>query len=148
MDLSLYRFRSVWSLPVGRDAVYDVLADVGAYPQWWPQVRTVERIDDVTAALVCRSWLPYDLRFRASAVREDREAGILEATLAGDLEGWSRWTLISHPAGTSLRYEQQVITRAGPLQRLALIARPALTLNHTVMMRDCRRGLERRLGAG
>jgi ribosome-associated toxin RatA of RatAB toxin-antitoxin module len=147
VELSRYRFRSVWTLPVSRDAVYDVVADLGAYPQWWPQVRTVERIDESTAALVCRSWLPYDLRFRASAVREDREAGILEATLTGDLEGWSRWTLTAHRAGTSLRYEQEVVTRAALLRRLAPIARPAMRLNHAVMMRACRRGLARRLAS-
>jgi hypothetical protein len=152
MGLSDYRFREHWHLPAGADAVYDVLVDLATYPQWWPQVLSVDGIDDDGARLVCRSMLPYSLRFDALRGREDRIAGVLEARLVGDLVGWSRWTVLPHPRGTELQYEQHVTTPRRHLRWLSPVARPALLLNDAWMMRGGRRGLESRLtgapGAG
>jgi hypothetical protein len=145
MGLLEYRFKEHWHLPAPVDAVYEVLADLASYPQWWPQVRSVEGIDGDGARLVCRSVLPYSLRFDALRGREDRAAGILEARLAGDLVGFSRWTVRPHPAGTELVYDQHVTTPRGALKWLAPAARPLLVLNHQWMMRSGRKGLETRL---
>jgi hypothetical protein len=145
MGLSHYRFRERWPLAAPVDTVFDVLLDLPGYPRWWPQVRSVVQVDDDTARLVCRSALPYSIRFDALRSREDRAAGVLEAKLVGDLSGWSRWTISSTTSGTDLLYEQQVITPRELLRRLALVARPALLANHAWMMRSGRQGLERHL---
>ena len=143
-----YRFRSVWDLPAGRDAAYDVLQDLGGYAGWWPQVRSVERYDDASATLVIRSALPYSLRVHATRSREDRAGGVLEARLDGDLEGWSRWTVTDTSAGCAAVFEEQVVVQQRQLRRLGRVARPFLRLNHAWMMLGGRRGLRRRLADG
>jgi hypothetical protein len=146
MGLSDYRFRERWTLAAPAETVYEVLVDLPSYPHWWPQVLSVEQLDDDSAHVVCRSALPYLLRFDALRGREDRDAGVLEARLVGDLLGWSRWTVAAAGAGTELLYEQQVSTPKTVLKRLALVARPLLLANHAWMMRGGRHGLEARLG--
>lgn len=143
MELSRYRFRSAWHVDMDEDALFDVLCDIGSYPQWWRQVRSVQRIDDDTASVVCRSVLPYDLRMRAARTTQDREGGVLEVRLSGDLDGWSRWTLTPRGRRTALVYEQEVVAHGRTLRWLGLVGRPLLRLNHRWMMRSGRVGLRR-----
>jgi len=158
MGAPTFRFRHRWHVPVERADAYAVLSDLADYPRWWPQVQSVERIDDSTAAVVCRSLLPYRLRFRMRVARQDPDAGVLEARLSGDLEGWCRWSLAHSappsvsaerpaPGGTTLLFEQVVVTPNRLLRSLAVLGRPALRLNHTWMMRSGHRGLLRHLCA-
>ena len=142
-----YRFVETWRVDVPAPVVYDVLADIGSYPEWWPQVRSVERIGDDTASVVCRSLLPYSLKFAMVRARDDRHAGVLEARLMGDLDGWARWTLLTAERSTVLLYEQHVTTPGPLLRALARLGRPALELNHAWMMRAGRLGLQQRLAA-
>jgi polyketide cyclase/dehydrase/lipid transport protein len=146
-DHPRYRFVETWRVDVPGPVVYDVLADLPAYPEWWPQVRSVEGIDDDSARVVCRSLLPYSLRFDMVRARDDRRAGVLEARLRGDLDGWARWTVRESKRSSVLLYEQQVTTPGHLLRALARVGRPALELNHAWMMRAGRQGLQRRLRA-
>lgn len=147
-----YRFEHTWTLPLRRADLFAVLADVAGYPQWWPQVRAVARVDDDTAYVVARSLLPYSLDLLLVRAVEDPDAGVLEARLRGRLAGWSRWrlgperdTTLPDGAGTRLvtpvRYEQEVSVRGLGLSAASRVARPLLVLNHTWMMRGGRRGL-------
>ena len=140
-----YQFKEAWHVDVPGPVVYDVLADLPSYPEWWPQVRSVERIDDDSARVVCRSLLPYSLRFDLLRAREDRRAGVLEARLLGDLDGWARWTVHTSERSSLLLYEQQVTTPGRLLNALARVGRPALEANHAWMMRAGRQGLHQRL---
>ncbi|UUU20723.1 SRPBCC family protein [Streptomyces sp. DSM 40750] len=141
MDWCHYRFRSLWNLPAPPTAVYDVLQRAEDYPHWWPQVRDVIRIDDTTGTIRIRSALPYDLAFTAREVRRDRAAGFLEIEMAGDLDGWARWTLAADGTGTLARYDQEVDVTKPLLRRLAVPGRPVFRANHALMMRAGRRGL-------
>ncbi|MCC9306438.1 SRPBCC family protein [Kitasatospora sp. RB6PN24] len=146
MDSNRYRLVSVWQLPAPRHGVYQALRDVPEYPLWWPQVREVRRLDDRTGRLRIRSALPYQLLVTVRERRQDEAAGVLEAELAGDLVGWSRWTVDPDgPAASRAVFEQEV--RPGkPLMRwLALPGRPLFLANHALMMRAGERGLRRRL---
>jgi hypothetical protein len=151
MILTEYEFRHEWSVPARVGDVYDVLVDIGLYPCWWPQVRAVVRAGEERVLLVCRSVLPYSLEFVASRRREDPVAGVLEAELSGDLDGWARWSLsasedaASSVPGTRVVYEQQVVTTKRLLRVLAPVARPALRANHAWMMRAGERGLRQRV---
>jgi ribosome-associated toxin RatA of RatAB toxin-antitoxin module len=139
-----YSFRSSWLVPAEQDQVLALLADVAKYPQWWPQVRSVDLVEDGVADLVCRSLLPYRLRFRMRQRRRDPEAGVLEAALEGDLVGWCRWTLTradGEALGTRVVFEQEVTTPGRPLRAVPRALQPVLALNHAVMMRGARRGL-------
>lgn len=138
-----FHFESTWDVAAPLAEVHSVLVDLERYPDWWPQVLAVAKIDDDTARVLCRSSLPYTLDLVLGAVH--REPTLLETTIDGDLEGSSRWLLTPVPGGTRLDYEQDVDV-TGTLARLA--ARPlgpVLRWNHERMMGGCRDGLERRL---
>lgn len=126
-------------------AVFDLLADVGSYPSWWPQVRSVTAYDGEQAMFVIRSALPYSLRMRAERLVEDRAAGVLAVRLTGDLDGEARWTIKSTSGGCQLRYEQRVVMLRPLLRRLGPVGRALLRLNHAWMMRAGERGLRHRL---
>jgi hypothetical protein len=141
VDLHQYRFRSVWPVSASPEDAYRALREIEDYPAWWPEVRSVTRVEDSTYDLVCRSTLPYDLAFRTVRSREDSKGRVLEAQLSGDLDGFSRWTVVAAPAGSSLVFEERVEARKALLRRLGVVARPALMANHAVMMRHGRAGL-------
>jgi uncharacterized protein YndB with AHSA1/START domain len=141
MDWNAYRFVSTWRLGASPGDVYRVLKDVDSYPLWWPEIRCVRRLDDRRAELAARSLLPYDLVFVTEESRQDPAAGVLEASMTGDLEGFSRWTVTSAGDGTRAVFEEQVVARKELLRRLAYVARPAFQANHALMMLHGRRGL-------
>jgi hypothetical protein len=141
MGDSRYQFRTTWHLSAAPNDVYAVLERLADYPLWWPQVRTVTPRGDETYELVCKSSLPYELRFTTKQTARDADARILEASMTGDLDGFSRWTISSAPQGTSAVFEEEVVATKPLLRRLELVARPAFKANHTKMMRDGERGL-------
>ncbi|MGH3437386.1 MAG: SRPBCC family protein, partial [Sciscionella sp.] len=136
-----YRFHGEWSVPVPVATAFEVLADLGEYPTWWREVRSISKVDEDCAELVCRSRLPYDLVFRASHDRKDEAAGVLRARLTGDLDGYCGWVITAGEATTTLTWEQHVVVTKPLLRALAPIARPVLKANHELMMRSGRRGL-------
>ncbi|GAA3023414.1 hypothetical protein GCM10010448_01470 [Streptomyces glomeratus] len=147
MDLTHYRFCSLWTLPAPPAAVFAVLERAEEYPRWWRQVREVIRLDDTTAVVRVRSLLPYDVTCTAREVRRDPAAGVLEAVLSGDLDGWARWTLTAAASGTLARYDQEVEATKPLLRRFAVVGRPVFRANHRLMMRAGRRGLRAHLEA-
>ncbi|MEC4015596.1 SRPBCC family protein [Streptomyces sp. H27-D2] len=141
MDWSRYRFRSVWDVDATPEAVFAVLERAEEYPLWWPQVRSVSRIDERTGSARFRSALPYELVVTAREQRRDPATGVLEIAMSGDLLGWARWTVLPRGAGARALYEQEVEVRKPLMRRLALPARPVFLANHVLMMRAGRRGL-------
>ena len=131
-------FAETWELPIGAEAVRDLLVDVEHYPEWWPQVRAVAKLGADDALLVCRSVLPYDLEIVLHAI--SRELPALEVGLGGDLDGFARWTLTPTPQGSRMVFEQEVVVR-GLLGVASSVLRPVLRWNHRQMMLGCRRGL-------
>jgi hypothetical protein len=141
VDLNLYRFRSQWRVDAAPAVVFGILATVDTYPSWWPEIRSVETIAPDSTRITARSLLPYDLAFVTRQSRRDVDALVLEASMTGDLEGFSRWTLRADGTATVAVFEEEVITRKPLLRRLALVARPAFRANHTLMMRHGEQGL-------
>ncbi|MFF8954844.1 SRPBCC family protein [Streptomyces sp. NPDC014894] len=148
MNWCHYRFRAVWDLSAGPGAVFTALERAEDYPLWWPQFREVVPLSPDRGTARIRSFLPYELRVTASAVRRDPAARVLEVGLEGDLEGWARWALAPRGAGTRAVYDQEVEVRKPLMRRLAVPCRPAFRANHAVMMRSGRRGLDARLRGG
>src|SRR5699024_746796 len=60
--LSGFTFHQTWLLPVSPASLTTTLAEVGRYPCWWPQVRSVRRINDGAAQVAVRSLLPFTLQ--------------------------------------------------------------------------------------
>jgi hypothetical protein len=145
MDWCHYRFRSVWTLDAAPADVYPVREGVADYPRWWPQVREVTRVDDRTGTARFRSLLPYDLVVTARETRRDPVAGVLEIAMAGDLEGWARWTVGANEGRTRAVFEQDVLVNRPLMRAFAMLCRPLFRANHALMMRGGCRGLRRRL---
>jgi uncharacterized protein YndB with AHSA1/START domain len=134
-----YTFRHEWTVAAPADRVHDVLGDLERYPEWWPQIRAVAKIDDDNARVVCRSVLPYDIDLLLTLVR--REPLLLETELAGDLDGRARWRLFPEDGATRLEYEQDVLVTSRLLGVLSVALRRPLAWNHDRMMAGCRDGL-------
>ncbi|MFJ8621730.1 SRPBCC family protein [Kitasatospora sp. NPDC093550] len=153
MDPNHYRFRGVWRLAAPAEAVYAALADVRSYPLWWPEIREVRPTGEDTGEVVVRALLPYRLVIALAPSRRDPAAGVLEAVMRGDLDGWSRFTVRPDGAGDGAGAGSRVLfeeeTRPGKplLRRLALPLHPVFRANHAVMMRRGRLGLAAHLAA-
>lgn len=140
--MSAFHFRSTWDVAAPHAAVHSVLVDLEHYPDWWPQVLAVAKIDDDTARVLCRSVLPYTLDLVLSAVH--REPTLLETTISGDLAGSVSWRLAPVSGGTRLDYQQDVDV-TGVLRLAARPLGPVMRWNHDRMMAGCRVGLRDRL---
>jgi hypothetical protein len=136
-----YVFRSEWRLDADPADVFAVLEDLATYPAWWPEVRRADPVDPDACRLTCRSLLPYDLAFTTSRSRQDPAAGVLEATMAGDLAGFSRWTITASGDGTLAVFDEEVDVTKALLVKLEPWARPAFRANHWLMMRHGQAGL-------
>jgi hypothetical protein len=126
-----FRFVGDWGIVGPPDTVAAVLADLAAYPTWWPQILAVASLGPGDARVLCRSTLPYTLDLVLTAVR--RETRVLETAVSGDLEGRVRWTVAGYGGATRLSWEQEV-TVAGVMAVAAYAARPLLAWNHRRMM--------------
>jgi hypothetical protein len=140
-----YVFHTVWRFDHDADTVYAALADVAAYPTWWPQVRAARELGEGVGELRCRSLLPYDLTFVMHRGVEDPALRVLEARLEGDLTGTSRWTVTASGSGCEAVFDEDVTVGRGMLRAAGRVARPALRFNHDLMMRAGEKGLRRRL---
>ena len=137
-----YRFSSTWLLPgTAPERVFGAVTDLAGYPRWWSDVRTVRRVDDDTAELVCRSRLPFRLVVRMHRDHQDERAGLLRVRLSGDLDGVLAGAVRAAGAGTLLEITQDVQARKELLRRLDAVARPLFRANHALMMRRGHRGL-------
>jgi len=141
-----FSFASSHLIAAPSDAVFEVLADAEHWPQWWPQIRSVQPYDDTHGRAEIRSALPFTLRLELASEVTDRETGVLRASLTGDLVGWSEFVVrATGPATTALDYAQEVDLRLpGRIGRIACSApaRPLLLANHALMIRRGMRGLE------
>ena len=143
-----YRFASSFTVAAPPAEVFAVLHDVAGYDRWWAQVRATEVVGPGAVRVNCRSFLPFDLTFVVTEAVADEGRGVLEGTLHGHLDGWSRWVLAADgPGCTAVAFEEGVVTTRPVMNLLAPIARPLFGANHTRMMRDCATGLRAHLAA-
>ncbi|MEZ0092975.1 SRPBCC family protein [Streptacidiphilus sp. EB129] len=141
-----YTFTSVWELPAPPRQVFAELADPRRYPLWWPEVREVRQLDEHSGTMRIRSLLPFELAVLAREARQDPAAGVLEATLSGDLCGLTRWTVTGRGDGAAVAvFHEDVEAHKPLLRRLAVPGRPVFRANHALMMRSGRLGLIRHL---
>jgi hypothetical protein len=142
-----YRFRNVWRVAAPPDETYAALCRLSEYPMWWPEVKEVDVAERGGVRVRCRSVLPVDLSFVIHEPEWDPESGVLQARLAGDLEGYSRWTVTGTTGGSILVFDEEVETTSPLLKRLSRLVRPALHANHALMMRHGEAGLRAHLAA-
>jgi hypothetical protein len=141
VSLNDYRFRSLWSVRAATGRVFAALIDLTRYPDWWPDIRAVTRVDEDTAEVVCRSVLPYALTFRLHRAVEDEAAGHMRVDMTGDLEGYVEGQVAAHAtAGAVLSITQRVVVRKPLLRAFAPVGRPVFRANHALMMWRGQRG--------
>jgi uncharacterized protein YndB with AHSA1/START domain len=142
----VFRFHHEWHLPAPFERTYAALADVERYDRWWPQVRSLERIDDVSGRVTIRSVLPYTLHLVLTREAEDEGSGLLRVGVAGDLDGWCQWQVRGDGDDTVAVFDQEAVVTPALLARTASLTAPLLRANHAWMMRAGQVGLARHLG--
>jgi hypothetical protein len=142
-----YAFHSRWVLPHAAHEVFEVLADVWRYPEWWPAFESAQRITADTGAFVLRSRLPITLRISLEREVEDARAGVLRVRSTGDLEGTVEWRLEGHPTRpeTIIDFSERVTLNHRLARQLDFVIRPLLLWNHAAAMRTGEQGLRRLL---
>ena len=139
--MNRYAFHRYWRIPAPPAEVFQVLHDLYAWKRWWPEIRESRRTGPDTAEVVVRSVLPYELHLVLTRQIDDPRRCVLQAGIAGDLEGYARFELRAVQKGTLMRYDQEVEVRKPLMRRLAPLGRPLFIANHAAMMRSGERGL-------
>lgn len=139
------RLRATWRIAAQPDAVHAVLADVAAYPSWWPSV-VDSRADESDATrsgsgrIAVRGPLPYTLRVRLTQI--DASDGVLAARIGGDLLGWCSWHVSrASDGGTIVVLQQHVMLQRRSLRAIARVATRWLRASHAAVMRSGEAGL-------
>jgi uncharacterized protein YndB with AHSA1/START domain len=152
--VAAYRFLTTWLLEAPREQVFGVLWDSERWPQWWPGVESVEKLESgdeegrgSLGRYVWKSRLPYRVEFDARITAVDRPS-YLEGTVAGDLEGVGRFRLLEGDSGlTAVLYDWDVRATDAWMRSLAPLLRPVFVRSHDAVMRSGGEGLARALGA-
>jgi hypothetical protein len=123
--------------------VADILRDPRDLTRWWPSVYLdVQVIDDGDDAqgvgrvvdLWTKGWLPYTLRWRFTALRNDGASGI-SLRADGDFVGGGTWTFIPDGDDVKAFYDWRIRAEKPLLRRLTWLMRPAFSANHRWAMR-------------
>ena len=138
-----YNLTTRWELEAVPREVYDLVADGGAYPHWWPSVfleaqvlepgdpRGVGRLVEVRTAVFLLFTLRW--RYRVTSVRPGETLAV-ETT--GDLEGVGLWSFEPSDASTVVRFNWRGRVTRSPFRQLPTFLRPLAQACH-------RRAMER-----
>ena len=139
--MARYAFLTTWILDAPRDDVWEAIYALERWPQWWPGVRRVEKLEAGDAAgigaLYAHEWrsvIPYPVRFRTRITRIERPH-LIEADADGELAGTGCWRFFEGRE-TAVTYEWNVRTTRPWMNVLAPLARPVFRWNHNVVMRQ------------
>lgn len=147
----VFHFETTWEIPCPGERVWEAIADVSAWPQWWPGVRctTVHRAaqdrhgNGTTADVMVASPLGYRLRFTIR-IRDAHKPVRATIEVTGDLRGTGWWEAVTgedEVRGTRVRIVWCVVTQRSVVRLL----RPAAPLAHGLVMRAGQAGLRRQL---
>jgi len=142
---------TVWRLDAPIDRVWEAIHAAERYPQWWPNILSVSRLepgDPSGLGRVDRSvWkteLPYRFTFDTRVTRLEKPR-LIELAASGDLEGTGRWEL-AEAGETAVKYTWAVRTNKPWMNVVAPLARPFFLWNHEAVMRKGGLGLAKLLG--
>jgi uncharacterized protein YndB with AHSA1/START domain len=146
-----YEFLTTWCIDAPIEAVFDLLRDSARYPSWWKGVVSVELLSQADEMGVgalhhftWRSALPYSLGFDMRVTRVKRPY-LIEGHASGELEGVGTWRLFEGE-GVAVVYDWRVRTTKRWMNIFGPLARPALSWNHDIVMRQGGRGMAAELG--
>ncbi|MEX1263865.1 MAG: SRPBCC family protein [Actinomycetota bacterium] len=152
--MARYRFVTVWRLQAPIERVFAEIDAIDAWPEWWPNVRRVEKLAGGDAGGIGAAFsttfvgrLPYPLRFDLRVTRREPPTSVVgDAT--GELEGVGEWTLWEEGGWTLVRYVWAIRTTAAWMNLLAPLpfVDSIFRLNHHSVMRSGLVGIRARLG--
>lgn len=136
-----YHLTTLWQLDAPVETVWDAITHPERWPDWWAGAESVvefERGDsEGIGARQHYTWkgrLPYRLRFTSCVTRVERHR-LLEARVAGEVEGIGRWHFDASDGLTILRCEWLVRTTPLWMNLLAPLAHRVFRWNHNALMR-------------
>lgn len=142
-----FHFDSTWRPDADIDRVWDILADIDSWPDWWPGVLSTWVLDRGTleaegrrAQVVVASPMGYTLRFTVT-ITEAVKPRAATITVSGDLRGTGRWWAVTDGERVDLGFMWCVVTRRRPVRLL----RPAASWAHKRVMEAGLRGLNRQV---
>ena len=147
-----YSFLTTWRLAAPREAVWDALADVEGWPEWWP---AVESARELAAGDGHRVGSRHRVRWRAPmgyrvefdfTVEEIDEPRRMSGRACGDLEGTGVWRLVEEDGLTAVTYAWDVVTTKRWMNALGPLPRPLLRWSHDRVMAGGGDALAKRLG--
>jgi uncharacterized protein YndB with AHSA1/START domain len=143
---------SNWRISAPLARVWDALNDPTGWPQWWPFVASVEKIEsgdaDGVGARYRFHWtsrLPYSIRITTQVV-EALKHQIIRASTSGDLLGEGTWRMREEGGVTKVEYTWRVNLDRAWMRLFAPMLRPVFTWNHNAVMAAGEDGLRRFLG--
>ena len=138
--MSRYSFLTIWLLEAPRRAAWDVLADVEAWPGWWPAVERAEELDPGDEHRVgsryrvrWRAPIGYAVEFDFTVDQADAPR-LMAGRARGDLEGTGVWRLFEEGGTTAVTYEWQVRTTKRWMNALGPLPRPLFRWSHDRVM--------------
>lgn len=147
-----YRFVTTWCLEAPLERVFALIHASESWPEWWPGVSSVERLEDgdregvgSLGRYVWRGRLPYELGFDVRITAVERPH-YMEGRSTGELAGVGRFRLFEGAGLTAVVFEWDVQTTARWMNALAPLLRPVFAWNHDWVMRQGGVGLASRLG--
>ncbi len=152
--MAAYRFVTVWRLEAPIDRVFNEIDAAEGWPEWWPMVKAVERLEDAgpdgTGGLYRMTFvgkLPYRLEFDLRISRREPPTSLV-GDAKGELEGVGDWSLHEEGSTTVARYVWAIRTTRPWMNLLAPLpfVDAIFRLNHHAVMRNGLRGIRRRLG--
>lgn len=148
-----YRFVTVWYVKAPIADVCAVIYQSMTWPQWWPNVESVEELlpsdADGLGGVRRYTWkgrLPYRFTFDIRVVNFI-PMRVIEGRAKGDLEGVGRWLFSAEGETTIVRYEWQIRITSVWMNLLARLARPLIIWNHNAVMQQGGEALALRVNA-
>ena len=148
-----YHFVTSFNVHSPREAVWRVLEDAEAWPDWWRWLERIELIregDNKGIGTIIRSRVTTPLRYRLTydgTTRRSNPPDLIEFDATGDLVGRGQFRL--HETGgshTKVVFTWMVETPKWWMNAVAPIARPMFTWNHHRLMEDFAIGIGSVLG--
>jgi len=142
-----FHLLSCWQVSSTAELTWHVLADVAAWPTWWPGVVSAEVVRPGSAGgvgrsavLEVRSVLGYRLSFQVELTSAEAPHRA-HLAVSGDLRGTGSWTAEEHDWRTSMQIVWCVVTS----RRVLRVLRPVAGWAHGRTMAAGQAGLRRRL---
>jgi hypothetical protein len=121
-----------YELPVGRDAIWELISDVGAFQTWWSWLRIFDA-DDLAAGDTWRCEvqppLPYPVRFRV-IIDEVEEPALVRARVEGDVVGTAILTLVETDTGCTATLWSSLAPGNTTLRLVSRLAAPVARFGH------------------